>query len=434
MACPQAIASDRRRQMKYQSNRRILLVDDTDSIHEDFRKILAPGSVAPDFEALSDLMGLPERPVWQFELDSAYQGQEGLALVQASVDAGNPYAMAFVDMRMPPGWDGIETVERLWEADPRLQVVICTAYSDHPWEEVLERLDAQDRLLILKKPFDVIEVSQLARTLTAKWSLARQAEIQSREQERTLQRLRVSESELRHTTQELQAFADAVSRDLQSPVAVIGSFSKLLAEELAGCEGKALHYLQRIEANSATAQGLITGLLTLTHISRGELWLEEVDLGALVHEHLAELRDAAPQRAIHATVPAGLTAWADPRLIGIALRNLVENAWKFSASRNPAVIEVGLAQETAAERTFYVRDNGCGFDMAEADKLFNHFHRLHDPQEYQGNGIGLVTVSRVLARHAGRAWCASAPGRGSTFFFSIPCRPQRTGRTAAQGA
>lgn len=420
--------------MKYQSNRRILLVDDTESIHGDFRKILAPGSVAPDFAALSDLMGLPERPVWQFELDSAYQGAEALALVQASVDAGCPYAMAFVDMRMPPGWDGIETVERLWEADPRLQVVICTAYSDHPWEDVLERLDAQDRLLILKKPFDVIEVSQLARALTAKWSLARQAEVQAREQERTLQRLRVSESELRYTTQELQAFADAVSHDLQSPVAVMGSFSKLLAEELAGCDGKALHYLQRIEANSATAQDLITGLLTLTHISRSELWLEEVDLGALVQDHLAELRDAAPQRSICARVPAGLTAWADPRLIGIALRNLVENAWKFSAARDPAVIEVGLAQETAAERTFYVRDNGCGFDMAEADKLFSHFRRLHDPQEYPGNGVGLVTVGRVLARHAGRAWCASTPGRGSTFFFSIPCRPARAGRAAAQEA
>src|SRR6185369_6863778 len=113
-----------------------------------------------------------------FELDSAYQGQEGLAKVEAALQAGRPYAMAFVDMRMPPGWDGVETIEQLWRADPRLQVVICTAYSDSSWEEVLRRLDAGDRLLILKKPFDNIEVRQLANALTAKWQMTQQLALQ----------------------------------------------------------------------------------------------------------------------------------------------------------------------------------------------------------------------------------------------------------------
>src|SRR5690606_10502402 len=127
-------------------------------------------------ELENDLFGETASPAQEtYEIDSAYQGREGLARVETALREGRPYAMAFVDMRMPPGWDGVETIERLWQVDPQLQVVICTAYSDHPWEDVLTRLDVRDRLLIVKKPFDMIEVSQLARSLTAKWSLARQA-------------------------------------------------------------------------------------------------------------------------------------------------------------------------------------------------------------------------------------------------------------------
>jgi len=163
--------------MNTEENRRILLIDDAPAIHEDFRKILEPtrpGGELAELEAA--LFGAPAPGAWaSFELHSAYQGEEGFALVQAAVAARSPFAMAFVDMRMPPGWDGVETVEHLWQADPELQVVICTAYSDYSWEEVLQRLDVGDRLLILKKPFDAIEVRQLASALTAKWNMTRQA-------------------------------------------------------------------------------------------------------------------------------------------------------------------------------------------------------------------------------------------------------------------
>ncbi|WP_170130648.1 GGDEF/EAL domain-containing response regulator [Sphaerotilus hippei] len=166
--------------MNLPTNRRILLIDDMPSIHEDFRKLLAVSSDAMDLlddEALLFGDSAAAEQI-EFELDSAYQGQEGLSRVQQALQQGRPYAMAFVDMRMPPGWDGVETIERLWQADPRLQVVICTAYTDHAWEDVLRRLDARDRLLVLKKPFDTIEVLQLARTLVMKWSLSLQAQSQ----------------------------------------------------------------------------------------------------------------------------------------------------------------------------------------------------------------------------------------------------------------
>ncbi|AZC32025.1 Sensory box/GGDEF family protein [Pseudomonas chlororaphis subsp. piscium] len=160
------------------TNRRILIVDDTASIHEDFRKILAytdaPGDSLSDAEAA--LFGTPvSTSLEHFFLDSAFQGREALDKVQAALDHDAPYAMAFIDMRMPPGWDGLETIERLWQVDPKLQIALCTAYSDYSWEDISERLQLGDRLLILKKPFDAIEIRQMASALTVKWQMTEDA-------------------------------------------------------------------------------------------------------------------------------------------------------------------------------------------------------------------------------------------------------------------
>jgi signal transduction histidine kinase len=157
-------------------NRRILVIDDNVSIHEDFRKILAPPRDPNSLDqARAALFGetptLP--PQVRYELEFADQGREGFGLVQNAVRQGNPYAVAFVDMRMPPGWDGLETIEHIWYVDPEIQIVICTAYSDHPWEDVSKRIGENDKLLILMKPFNSIEVVQLANSLTKKWNLAR---------------------------------------------------------------------------------------------------------------------------------------------------------------------------------------------------------------------------------------------------------------------
>lgn len=159
------------------TNRRILIIDDTPSIHHDFRKILDP-----DAEGEQDLAGTeealfgtlpPDRLT--FELDSAYQGQEALELVKRARSEGRPYALAFTDMRMPPGWDGLETIEQLWKADPHLQIALCTAYSDYSWEAMAERLEFGDQLLVLKKPFDSLEIRQMASAMTWKWQMAQDA-------------------------------------------------------------------------------------------------------------------------------------------------------------------------------------------------------------------------------------------------------------------
>lgn len=181
------------------ANNRILIIDDNPAIHDDFRKILQ-GSGAPVDHSVDDLLSAVlgktgKRDVRvSFELDSAYQGLEGLEKVVAACNEGRPYALAFVDIRMPPGWDGVETVARLWAKDPALQVVICTAYSDYSWQEIVDKLGNSDRLVILKKPFDNIEVLQLAHAMTKKWIVTRQAAVKFEDLDR-LVRERTNELE-----------------------------------------------------------------------------------------------------------------------------------------------------------------------------------------------------------------------------------------------
>ncbi|MGG7648824.1 diguanylate cyclase (GGDEF) domain-containing protein [Pseudomonas frederiksbergensis] len=171
------------------TNRRILVIDDTPSIHEDFRKILGPE--ADDEKTLAGteeaLFGTVQLDRLTFQLDSAYQGQEALELVTRARAEGRPYAMAFTDMRMPPGWDGLETIEQLWKADPHLQIALCTAFSDYTWEDMAERLEFGDQLLVLKKPFDSLEIRQMASALTWKWQMAQDAAMKVLSLEQTIE-------------------------------------------------------------------------------------------------------------------------------------------------------------------------------------------------------------------------------------------------------
>ena len=159
-------------------NRRILVIDDNQAIHDDFRKILGESDSedAALQAAEARIFGAPAAML--FEIDTASQGEEGLKMVEKALAEGRPYAMAFVDVRMPPGWDGIETTQRIWQVCPDLQVVICTAFSDCSWNEMQDQINPQDRLLVLKKPFDTIEILQMANALTQKWLRLQESKVE----------------------------------------------------------------------------------------------------------------------------------------------------------------------------------------------------------------------------------------------------------------
>jgi CheY-like chemotaxis protein len=166
-----------------QNNHRILVIDDSEEIHALFRAILRSPSGLPDERE-------PHSQLPVFEIDSAYQGREGLDLIEKSLSENQPYALAFVDIRMPPGWDGLETICKIWEQYRDLQVVICSGYADHPWEELAQKLGNSDRVVVLNKPFDGIEVLQLAVAMTEKWRLNQQSKLRTDNLEKLVHSLR----------------------------------------------------------------------------------------------------------------------------------------------------------------------------------------------------------------------------------------------------
>jgi signal transduction histidine kinase len=226
-------------------------------------------------------------------------------------------------------------------------------------------------------------------------------------------------AELLRANKELEAFSYAVSHDLRAPLRAIEGFSAALLEDYADrLYGEGRSYLKRVRAATVRMAALIDALLDLSRLSRGPLRREPVDVTALSQRALDDLRRRDPDRKVITRVQSGLSASADPALLAVVLDNLLGNAWKFSAGRDPAQIEVGsVAGEPAL--TFFVRDDGAGFEPEFASKLFQPFQRLHTQSQFAGTGIGLATVHRVISRHGGRIWAEAAPGRGASFFFTL---------------
>ena len=227
-------------------------------------------------------------------------------------------------------------------------------------------------------------------------------------------------NDLKAVNQELEAFSYSVSHDLRAPLRAIDGFSQILLKEHAGqLDEKGLDRLGRVRRGAQRMGELIDDLLKLSRVTRAELKVQRVDLGGLATEVVEALRKQEPERSVTLDIAPNLDAEADPKLLRIALDNLLGNAWKFTARRQAARIEVGRENAT----TFFVRDNGAGFDMAYADKLFGAFQRLHDATEFPGTGIGLATVQRVIHKHGGRIWAESAPEAGATFRFTLGTQP-----------
>jgi light-regulated signal transduction histidine kinase (bacteriophytochrome) len=231
---------------------------------------------------------------------------------------------------------------------------------------------------------------------------------------------------LEATTEELESFSYSVSHDLRAPLRGINGFAQALLEDYApdlDDEGK--KYLQRVCAASRHMGKLIDDLLRLSRVTRREIRRETVDLSALALSVAADLTHTDPQRNVDFVMTPGLVAEGDTGLLRIVLQNLIGNAWKFTARQPEPKIEFGLARENGRS-SYFVRDNGAGFDMAHADKLFGPFQRLHSVPEFEGTGIGLATVQRIVRRHGGQVWARAELHRGATFYFTLPSGSNET--------
>ncbi|MBI3861168.1 MAG: response regulator [Planctomycetia bacterium] len=426
-------------------NRRILIVDDNEAIHADFRKILESGNDSRSLDqARAALFGeTPADPLSSvgYEIDSAYQGQEALECVRRAAGEGRPYSVAFVDVRMPPGWDGIETVQYIWQEFPELEVVLCTAYSDYSWDEIIDRLGRCGRLLILKKPFDNIEVRQLACALTEKWMFEGAARWKRDELERMVTERTRELAELTSALNESKLAAEGANRskseflanmshEIRTPLSSILGYSDLIHEECA------LPLVRErtniIRRNGEHLLRIINDILDLSKIEADRINLERLPASPreIVEEAAAVILPTAISKNLAFSVnqagPVPETICTDPTRLTQVLVNVLNNAVKFTEFGS-VVLNWRLVEAPAEEPRllFEITDTGIGMTPSQLAGLFQPFIQADNSttRRFGGTGLGL-TISRKLARLLGGDIVAdSHSGAGTCFSITIATGP-----------
>ncbi len=233
------------------------------------------------------------------------------------------------------------------------------------------------------------------------------------------ERVRQRTAQLRAANRDMEAFSYSIAHDLRAPLSALAGYSQALEECEQSLSVRGRHFLRRIKANARQMDEMTEGLLVLANVSRAELTAERVDLAQVCRDVLRSLQEQQPERAVRVVIGSGLRATGDTVLLQRVMANLLGNAWKFTGKREGAVIEVGSEAGSSGQTIYHVKDNGAGFDMSYSKQLFGAFQRLHKRSEFEGTGIGLATVHKIIHRHGGKIWAQAARGEGATFFFTL---------------
>jgi len=393
------------------------------------KKILAVDDSETYLQALADALRQDS-----YDVVLARSGEEAIELLNVQlVDC------ILLDLMMP-GFGGLETC-RILKSTPGLRdipVVMLTAVEDR--ETMIEGLGAgADDFISKSSDFAVLQARVVAQLRRKQFEdenrqfreqlLQKEVEAAEARMAREVAEVRAAlVEELEAKNKELDAFSYSVAHDLRAPLRSIDGFSQALLEDYGEVlDDTGQQYLRYVRESAQQMSALIDDLLELSRVTRSELVRGGLDLSSIAQEVGGRLSRRNPGREVKLVIGDGLQAQGDPRLLTVVFENLIGNAWKFSGKRDDPTIEVGRLDEDQEHPTFYVRDNGAGFDMAYAAKLFGVFQRLHSAEEFEGTGIGLATVQRIIHRHGGRVWAEGEIGKGATFFFTLS-GGQRAGR------
>jgi signal transduction histidine kinase len=259
------------------------------------------------------------------------------------------------------------------------------------------------------------DCSQILKLLLSSYEMAMR---KNRELVKARDEMNELNDQLKAANSELESFSFTVSHDLRSPLNVIGLYCQLIMEISGGGDSEFMDYVKGILSQVDRMNQLITTLLNFSQLTRSEMRRTEVDLSTMAREIALDLSIKQPERKVAFNIADGMVVHGDARLLRVVLENLLGNAWKYTGREAQARIEFGM-EEAGGETVYFVRDNGTGFDMSQADRLFNPFRRLHDEAEFEGTGIGLATVRKIIERHGGKVWAEGEVGKGAVFYFTL---------------